>query len=256
MQNHSFPKAIYEQLNFYVYVYVNTDNGEIIYVGKGKGNRCFDHLKSTDEKSESIKSLREENKLRIDVLIHGIDEETAIKVEAAVIDLVGIEPLLNKQRGHGSKNYGRVTSDDLIAKLSPRGVLTENSFDEDCILIRVTKRYYSTMSPIDLYEATRGIWRASLKSCEKAKYALAINDGVVREVYLIAGWFNAGETIMNREGYVAHEENKDHETDRVEFVGRIADDEIRAKFVAKDVSQLWSNGAQNPISYFGPSFKK
>jgi hypothetical protein len=164
--------------------------------------------------------------------------------------------LLNKQRGHGTKEFGRITSDDLITKLKPRQELKVKDFKDDCILIRVTKRYYSTMSAIELYEATRGIWRASMKSCEKAKYAFAINDGVVREVYLIAGWFQAGETIRNRFDYDPLEDNVESDSERVEFVGRIADNEIREKYISKDVSELWSNGAQNPITYFGPSFAK
>lgn len=258
LQNKSFPKSIHEKLAFYVYIYVDTSNNleKVVYVGKGKGNRCFDHLDLSDVKSKNIKSLIKSGNLRIDVLVHGINEETAIKVEAAVIDLVGIEPLLNKQRGHGSKVYGRITSDDLIAKLKPRESLDSKDFEDDCILIRITKRYYSTMSPIDLYEWTRGIWRASMSSCEKAKYALAINDGIVREVYLVAGWFHAGETIQNREGYDPFEENYEQDSERVEFVGRLADDDIREKYIAKDVSNLWSNGAQNPITYFGPSYIK
>lgn len=258
LQNKSFPKSIHEKLAFYVYIYVDTSNNleKVVYVGKGKGNRCFDHLDSSDIKSENIESLIKSGNLRIDVLVHGINEETAIKVEAAVIDLVGIEPLLNKQRGHGSKVYGRITSDDLIAKLKPKQTLSPNDFDDDCMLIMITDRYYSTMSHVELYEATRGVWRASMKECEKVKYVLAINDGIVREVYLVAGWFDAGETILNRNDYDPIKDKSNKDTAKREFVGRIAEDHIREKYLSKDVAAFWKGGAQNPFRYFGPSFKK
>ncbi len=61
MIHQSFPSEIHEKLKVYVYIYVDTSGEEedIIYVGKGKGNRCFAHLKSEggDAKSEAIRKL-------------------------------------------------------------------------------------------------------------------------------------------------------------------------------------------------------
>ena len=192
--------------------------------------------------------------IRIDILAYGMkDETTALKVEAAAIDLIRLKNLSNTRRGHEAGHYGRITTTDLIGKLFPNAQLNTQSFTDNCILIRINKLYYSGIPPIELYEKTRGVWRASLSNCEKTKYALAVCQGIVREVYLVAGWFKGGSTMYStRESYP----NKKTWTERMEFVGRIADEDIRNKYIHQDVSQLWSNGAQYPITYFGPSFNK
>mgnify|MGYP000257170628 FL=1 len=87
------PKTI-EALGYYVYVYSDPDTHQPFYVGKGKGNRVFDHLSydNDSEKVEYIQNLLKAGKSPvIEILVHGVDEETAFKVEAAAIDLIGIE---------------------------------------------------------------------------------------------------------------------------------------------------------------------
>ncbi len=246
----SFPAAICEKLKFYVYIYIDIEREEVVYVGKGTGNRCFDHLSNiTDDKAGHIQKLVQNKMLRIDILVYGVDETVAIKVEAAVIDLVGIDSLLNKQRGHESSKFGRISTEDLIAELS-RSKISIDEFDNDSILIRINKHYYSGMSEHELYEATRGIWVVSEKSCQKVKYAMAVYGGIIREVYSIAAWFPEGATMYSTRSPQSEKQN------RFEFVGRIADDIIRQKFLHKYVGHLWGNGTQNPITYFGPSFNK
>ena len=48
----SFSQRVIEKLGYYVYLYINPTNNSIFYVGKGKGNRAFEHL---DETAESRK---------------------------------------------------------------------------------------------------------------------------------------------------------------------------------------------------------
>lgn len=40
----SFSQKTIEELNYYVYVYSDPDTHKPFYVGKGKGNRVFNHL--------------------------------------------------------------------------------------------------------------------------------------------------------------------------------------------------------------------
>ena len=246
-----FPSAIFNSLKHYVYVYVSISGGvdKIIYVGQGSCNRCFAHLKpdTNSDKYNTINSAIKNGKLRIDILVYGVDEATALKVEAAIIDLVGLKNLKNKKRGNEAREYGRITTDDLIAKLQPDKIKNAEEFTERRILIR-NNNYYSGITDLELYEGTRGVWRASMEKCKKAKYALSVHSGVVREVYLIADWHQGGSTF-----YSTRTPNQKWK-ERVEFVGRIADDKIRNKYLHKDVSELWKFGAQNPITYFGPVF--
>ena len=68
------------------------------------------------------------------------------------------------------------------------------------------------------------------------------------EVYKIAGWFPAHTTynsIPVSEDIIMH----DVEGKRFEFVGQVADDSIRKKYVGKSVTSFYKKGEQNPIKY-------
>ena len=99
----SFSSKTKEALKYYVYVYSDPDTKEPFYVGKGKGNRAFQHLddQSETDKTNKINDIRRRGKEHtIEILVHGLDNKTALKVEAAAIDLTGIKNLTNRQRGH------------------------------------------------------------------------------------------------------------------------------------------------------------
>lgn len=210
-------------------------------MGKGKRNRIFDHLtdlKNT-KKSRVIKQILEKGQEpKIEIITHGLeDEQTALKVEAAMIDIIGKEKLTNKMRGWQSRLYGRVEVNQLIMMYEREQV----NIDEPVLLIRITQFYSFGMTDMELYDTTRGIWKIG-KDRDKAKYAFAVFDGVVLEVYEIVAWFQAGRTFNSR---------GDHRNDKVrwEFVGQKADEVIRSKYIGKSVEQYFTRGAQNPIRY-------
>ena len=244
---HNFSTKTIEALGHYVYVYSDPDTKKPFYVGKGKGNRAFDHL---DDQSESDKVRKiAEIKARgkeplIEILVHGLNDETALKVEAAAIDLIGIESLTNQQRGHGSGTYGKIEASTLEAryvceKLSPEDI------KHNIILIRINDLYRNDMTPLELYEATRGYWRVNPEQAEKAEYVLSVYDGMVLEVYQPMQWFPGLSTFSIRQELVSAERCRS----RYEFVGRIADADIRDLYVGKSAAGLFSHGEQNPIKY-------
>ena len=51
---------ILKEMKYYVYLLSDPTNNEIFYVGKGKGNRAFSHLKdkSDNPKVEKIKEIQ------------------------------------------------------------------------------------------------------------------------------------------------------------------------------------------------------
>ena len=114
----NFPPTIIKELNYYVYLYIDPRNNDIFYVGKGNKNRCFSHLKDSSEtdKVKKIKEIQKEGKEPIiEFLIHGIDEFTALRVEAAVIDLLNVKKLTNIVKGHSSSKIGRMAIDKLLS---------------------------------------------------------------------------------------------------------------------------------------------
>lgn len=234
-----FPTAVSHELSHYVYLYIDPRDESVFYVGKGQGNRAFAHLKDGKE-SAKVKRIKEveaaEEHVRIEILVHGLDEKTALKVEASVIDLLGPDNLTNKVRGYQSRSHGRMKVEQ-ITGLYTRG---EANITEPSMLIRINKLYRHTMSPTELYEATRGYWRVGPVR-NKVRLAMAIYDGIIREVYEVETWFEAGKTFSNRK------EDASKSRGRWEFVGRIADEKIRKKYLYRSAAHQLEN--QNPIRY-------
>jgi hypothetical protein len=53
----TFPNEIHASLNFYVYRLIDPRNGETFYVGKGRGNRVFDHARAEPDNPEETDKL-------------------------------------------------------------------------------------------------------------------------------------------------------------------------------------------------------
>lgn len=240
------PKTI-GNLKYYVYVYSDPDTHQPFYVGKGKGNRAFDHLKQLGESSKinKIKEIQSRGKQPlIEILIHGVDEEVALKVEAAAIDLIGIENLTNEQRGHHSSTYGKIEAETLEARYSCEDLKAED-IEDNVIMIKINQRYRNDMTPFELYDCTRHCWRVSAEKVKQVKYAFSVSDGMVLEVYEVAQWFKAGAVMWS-----VDEELSEKDRNRMEFVGNIAPEEARMKYRNKSVASLFGKGEQNPIKYF------
>lgn len=225
----SFSKSIRKELKSYVYLYIDPRNDEIFYVGKGNNNRCFSHLKddSESDKVNRIREIEKEGKAPvIEFLIHGIDDDTALRVEAAVIDLLNVKKLTNKVKGHSSSKIGRMSIDKLISLYKKeRANITEPS-----LLIKISKTFNYSMTAQELYDATRQFWVLG-KDKEKVKFAFAVFDGMIQEVYKVISWHPGGTTFTTRL-------IKPEYSNKWEFVGQVAEDKIRDKYLYKDVSHI------------------
>ena len=165
----SFSRQTIDELGYYVYVYSDPDTKKPFYVGKGKGNRAFSHLndQSESEKVDKINEIKARGKEPvIEILAHGLDEETAYKVEAAAIDLIGIKNLTNIQRGRESSAYGKIEASILDARYSCEK-LNREDIRHNLMLIRIRQLYRNDMTPFEIYEATRGYWHNSIETARK-----------------------------------------------------------------------------------------
>ena len=111
------------------------------------------------------------------------------------------------------------------------------------LVIRIQRGYRPGMSAQALYEITRGVWVVGPRRTG-ARYALAVFDGVVREVYAIDSWHPAGSTAYTTRPY-----EHVHRPGRWEFTGEPAPAEMRQQYIGKSVAHLWQRGASNPVTY-------
>ena len=82
-----FSSEVITKLGYYVYLISDPSNGEIFYVGKGKGNRVFSHFKQTgdNEKLNKIKEIQSKGLVpKIEILVHGVKDELTIKKIEAI----------------------------------------------------------------------------------------------------------------------------------------------------------------------------
>lgn len=122
--------------------------------------------------------------------------------------------------------------------------MTESAHIVDAVLlIRVPKAFRAGMSDVALYEATRGVWKIGPRR-DTVKYALAIYEGSVQEVYDISYWQPALTTP-----YATRRLDADLARGRWEFVGKRAPEPVRQRYLGKSVSHYFRKGAQNPIAY-------
>lgn len=96
------------------------------------------------------------------------------------------------------------------------------------------------MTQIELYDFTRGIWPIDRNRVEGVEFAFAVFEKEIKEVYKIAGWFNAGNTMTIRGNNLKlHESDSATIDNRYEFVGNLANEEIREKYLNKKIEDVF-----------------
>jgi hypothetical protein len=239
----SIPREVASHLGFYVYLYVDPRTDRPFYVGKGQGERVLAHLNAQGEskKARVLDELRRAGlEPRLEILAHGLrDEEMALRIEAAVIDLFGLGQLTNEVHGWRSVQLGRLPLSELVHYYAAKPVTVV----DPAILIRINKLFRHGMSEHELYEATRGVWKIGERRT-RAKFALAVFEGVVREVYAIEEWHPAGTT-----SYTTRPVEELRREGRWEFIGAKAPEDVRTKYVGGSVAAQFARGAQSPVAY-------
>ena len=166
-----FPVGVADRLKWYVYRLIDPRTGETFYVGKGKGDRLFQHAKgalaaSKDEDKADLKYQRIKDITAAGIEVshvihrHGIDTESiAFQIEAALID--AYPGLTNRVSGHGAGDYGVRHVLEIIADY------TAQPFDphEPLILISIGQTFKDETKSI--YDAVRGTWRIDPKKVNK-----------------------------------------------------------------------------------------
>jgi len=238
--SNKFPPEVILQLEFYVYRLIDPRNGETFYVGKGMGNRVFTHIRDKggiegDELDNKLQRIREIKVSGFDVVHvihrHGMDEETASEVEAALID--AYPGLTNIASGLGASDYGSMHAQEIINRYSAEPAV----FKHKAILITVNR----SASETSLYEATRFAWKISKTRAREAEIVLSIVHGMIVGAFIADDWMDA--TVENFPG-------RYNRPKRAGFAGREAPDEMKSFYIGKRVpDEFRKKGAANPIRY-------
>lgn len=218
-----FSTAIIEKINYYIYCLVDPRNQNIFYIGKGIGNRVFQHaqgaLTCKTNENDKISLINDIHKDRLEplyyILRHNIKEEKqALEYEALAIDLLSIvkpnqQPLTNIQGGTYSSEKGLMSLSELKRIYDPQELKT----DLPVVLITINKNYKKLKQQIksgeidksqiekEIYERTRGYWKTGLRR-EKAKYAIAVYRGWTLAAYEISYWIEAPIERQGRWGFI------------------------------------------------------
>jgi len=256
-----FSPKVVEHLGYYVYRLEDPETKRTFYVGKGTGNRVFNHAKNAlgtsdndgilDLKTEEIRRIIDSGR-QVSHIIHrhGMSEDVAYEVEAALID--SFDSLTNKVGGHGSNDRGPMSA----ATIERRYAAPEAHFYHAAVLININRSHsadaatsfdLSHKTGSNIYAAARFAWKISIKRASKCELVLAVSDGIIVGVFKPTKWlwatkenFPEFEPMPKRKG----------------FIGTDAPPEIRAMYENKRVPDIYrKRGAANPIKYvtLGPS---
>ncbi len=243
-----FAPGVSAKLRAYVYLLVDTRTGRPFYAGRGRGDRCFRHLRAAraatgsapDEQEgfpvlDKIRAVESQGRaVRVDILRHGMSAAEASLVEAAANDALGlpVDSKLGSQRG----SVTEVNS--LLAKRAKfkRG--------HQVVLLRV-----GGTGTDPAYELVRHSWRIGrrwidLESPRSPQWAVIVVGDLVAGVYKLEAW------EPTRRG--AHSPKPAGGTpsaiDRYSFVGT-PDPELETRYAGKNVAPYLGASGQNPVTY-------
>lgn len=240
-----FSGDVCEKIGYYVYRLIDPRNGQTFYVGKGKGNRIFEHVKGAlknPEETDKCEIIREILRESLDV-IHVIQrwnltEKEAFQVESALID--AYPGLSNEQQGH-DHDYGVVNAEVLQKSLGAEVYVEPDDFKY--IIIKVNnwsmEQQFENNVEDARYEATRKWWKLNINRTQDYHYVFSVSYGIVKAVYEIEGW------------------ERSSDTSRIAFYGRDVSEEIGKHFIDKRIPEDYrKKGNASPCLFSKNTLKK
>lgn len=194
-----FSQLAQEALEYYVYLLVNPLTNKIFYIGKGKGNRVFEHTKAAPLdwlESDKLDIIREiisrGQSVKYYILRHGMSENEAYLVESAFIDFLTfndfsfIAKLSNIAAGHHQWDKGLKTAEEIELLYNCLPLDMENK-PHKLLCININGTYHSS---VDIYEVTRKSWVLNPNRANEADYVVAEYRGIIRAIFKVnkKGW--------------------------------------------------------------------
>lgn len=192
-----FNNKVIKELKYYVYAltYKDEDEDIIFYIGKGKGNRVFEHFKQADKlklDANSLKNLTNKiefikNKRTNAFIINaGLTEKDAFLIESTLISTMKMfkkQTLTNIVSGHHSFTPCNVN-------IIPQRYSTPINLEEFCLKNKVKiltlksteESYYSALDK-DFRSVLEGMWKLNKDKMEEVDYVLGVLKGTIYAVY-------------------------------------------------------------------------
>lgn len=258
-------KALQSLNGYYVYALIDPRTDGVFYIGKGIENRVFNHEIEHDKDPESekrkiqtINAIEKENLHVKRVIINwGLTESEAFAAEASLINLLHYtkkENLSNIVAGHHV--HESLTVEEFELQYGAES-LTEADIKHPILVIKINKRYHRNISQKDLYDAVRGIWKASISSIKKRKieYVFGVYNQLIVAVYKPDEWHYVHEMLDVPRPEEITDQNFEKVKDRIYFTCKdfCSLDSHQQFYLHKSIVNLKVNqSSQNPISYLMP----
>ena len=240
-------------LKYYVYLLVNPETKTPFYVGKGTGNRVFNHLKNAKDgrlgtdKLDHIQSILKKYKSVEHIIVrHGLNEKTAYQIEASLIDTFRFIPTFNDfvrgniQGGMNSIENGLMSCEEVKRKYNAAPL---NLIPKNTIIININGSYKNASGTDKIYMATKERWRMKDPTAGQIKYVLSEYKGLIVEVFEVNKWY-AIERQYNPGSKKYGQTYKGYG-----FNGQVASNKVRDLYINKSVAHKKKRGASNPIIY-------
>ncbi len=187
----------------YVYCLTDLEKGKVLYIGKGCGNRVFEHeaqafnLEITDPQAAEalkLKAIRKAKKLGRFIISHHLTEAEAVVAETALMNFVQtvLKKKLNGKRAERSAFGSTVEEVERLYGFRPASV---NEVFSDGLILAVKvnnafelsrdERQHYTVDERDngnLKSRTLGSWIVGKDMIKKVKYVVGIHPGAQNAV--------------------------------------------------------------------------
>ena len=164
-------KSLLSLGDYYVYGLIDPRSKQIFYIGKGTKNRVFEHEKeslgSPDSEKLKLKTIADIKNAGFEVekiiINSNLTEEEAFAAEALSVD-----------------EYERING---------AAPLEEKDIRHKILVIKINRLYQRGMDEKVLYDAVRGVWRASKEKVKTVEYVFGVYNSLIVAVYKPSEWF-------------------------------------------------------------------
>lgn len=123
------------------------------------------------------------------------------------------------------------------------------------MVIKINQLYKENISKEDLYDAVRGVWRASIKRAQTIEYVFGVYHSMIVAIYKPTQWYickNAVDMIPRGEALTPRIENRIFFIDK-SYESGAPYDANQEFYIGKSIANLEKIAkAQNPVTYLTP----